>query len=330
MTVSAQTARDHVADYLHSTGPFRDRLSSEERRHLYGMADGFGTLPPGQLAAINGGWDWSHIRDASDEAILAMSAWLDTNGHSEIATVSPLEPIALPQTFTRSMALMTLHQHAPAIAHIVKLDDAQALIARQYGPFWITTTLDGSEASATLGPDYNAPEGGSLEAIWPSTLNHAGFRAELQCEDGIAEERDLACLVLIAGLKAAAARVPAIAPPMLRDLKSLHQPLLQDEDPRALSLEIHAALGQPEPARDSYLRDLSAVIDLVRAVRPQGLITTGLCYLSGHATLSGPDGKAWHEDIEPGEGNAEVGHQCIAILRCLIQSVGGFEDEEQP
>ena len=34
----------------------------------YAEGDGFGKRTPAELREINGGWDWSHIRDSSPEA----------------------------------------------------------------------------------------------------------------------------------------------------------------------------------------------------------------------------------------------------------------------
>lgn len=36
---------------------------------VYCLCDGFGRLSPKDLSLINDGWDWSHVRDSSPEAL---------------------------------------------------------------------------------------------------------------------------------------------------------------------------------------------------------------------------------------------------------------------
>lgn len=42
----------------------------------YCMCDGFGKRTPEELKEINDGWDWSHVRDSSPEAILDAEKFL--------------------------------------------------------------------------------------------------------------------------------------------------------------------------------------------------------------------------------------------------------------
>lgn len=45
-------------------------LSAEQEWEIYCTCDGFGELSSEELKEINDGWDWSHIRDSSFEALL--------------------------------------------------------------------------------------------------------------------------------------------------------------------------------------------------------------------------------------------------------------------
>lgn len=44
-------------------------LSADQEWEIYCECDGFGKLSSEELKEINGGWDWSHIRDSSAEAL---------------------------------------------------------------------------------------------------------------------------------------------------------------------------------------------------------------------------------------------------------------------
>ena len=57
--------RKLVNAHLHHDGEHNDTLSTGVKNALYDMADGFNETPDY--------WDWSHIRDASDEAIQKMA-----------------------------------------------------------------------------------------------------------------------------------------------------------------------------------------------------------------------------------------------------------------
>lgn len=45
-------------------------LTSQEQWEAYCLCDGFGKKTPAELKEINEGWDWSHVRDSSPEALL--------------------------------------------------------------------------------------------------------------------------------------------------------------------------------------------------------------------------------------------------------------------
>lgn len=66
--------RDLVVDALHFGGGIyeRDMLTPHEQADLYVLCDGFGDFRANRkaLASINGGWDWSHVRDSSPAAIV--------------------------------------------------------------------------------------------------------------------------------------------------------------------------------------------------------------------------------------------------------------------
>lgn len=66
-----------IVEYVHYAGRKRDALTGAERYAIYCEGDGFGHLPESELLEINDGWDWSHIRDSSDEGIQRMSDKLD-------------------------------------------------------------------------------------------------------------------------------------------------------------------------------------------------------------------------------------------------------------
>lgn len=73
--------RKLVVAYLHAAGSRNDVLSDAETWELYCLADGFGKRTPEELEEINGGWDWSHVRDSSPEAFAKMAAWLRDRGY---------------------------------------------------------------------------------------------------------------------------------------------------------------------------------------------------------------------------------------------------------
>lgn len=62
-----------VVAYLHYSGPHTTLLSDREIEELYCLGDGYGVRTADELAAINGGWDWSHLRDSSPGAIAAIA-----------------------------------------------------------------------------------------------------------------------------------------------------------------------------------------------------------------------------------------------------------------
>lgn len=67
---------DAVVDHIHWGGSKRDRLTADEQYAVFAEGDGFGYLPAAELRTINSGFDWSHVRDSSDEGVLRMHAKL--------------------------------------------------------------------------------------------------------------------------------------------------------------------------------------------------------------------------------------------------------------
>lgn len=68
-----QTAREIVCDYMHYSGKCREILTDEEWARVFCLGDGFGPVGAAALD-INSGADWSHVRDSSPDAWLAMAA----------------------------------------------------------------------------------------------------------------------------------------------------------------------------------------------------------------------------------------------------------------
>jgi len=58
-----------IYNYLYHSGPYQDRLSPAEHNHLFSLGDGYGKMTVQQLQANGLTYDFSHIRDSSDEAL---------------------------------------------------------------------------------------------------------------------------------------------------------------------------------------------------------------------------------------------------------------------
>ena len=76
-SAGTQFAFETVASFMHYTGDQRHRLTDAERYEVYCEADGFGYLSRAELLTVNDGWDWSHVRDSSDEGVMRMLAKLE-------------------------------------------------------------------------------------------------------------------------------------------------------------------------------------------------------------------------------------------------------------
>lgn len=89
--------RKLVNAYMHPSGKHGNVLAGSQAWEVYCLGDGFGNLPPEELAAINDGWDWSHVRDSSPEAMARMATWLRDNGFG------PDGPRSVPRPATMSI-----------------------------------------------------------------------------------------------------------------------------------------------------------------------------------------------------------------------------------
>ncbi len=129
-------------------------------------------------------------------------------------------------------------------------------------------------------------------------------------------------------------------------LVRLYASLLDDDAGHGVSGMLRAALLDEPPEGPDLFRDLGAAQAFAFRVLPDFYVTSGLCYLSGHASLgpdyNGPAGErlfrewpvekcdgGWHEDLHPDAGGiADVSHQCAAILRCVMKAVAFREGIE--
>lgn len=70
-----------VAEQLCPWGAlFHKVLNPTQTWQAYCLGDGFGKMTPAQLEQINGGYDWSHVRDSSEEAIEMMADFITKEG----------------------------------------------------------------------------------------------------------------------------------------------------------------------------------------------------------------------------------------------------------
>ena len=78
--VVSRLARGYVVSFLHHTGENKGHINAtidSDTRYLHG--DGFGSLQDGNydMDTIRDlVWDWSHVRDSSDEAFIAMAKYI--------------------------------------------------------------------------------------------------------------------------------------------------------------------------------------------------------------------------------------------------------------
>ena len=88
--VISRLAREYVVSFLHFTGENRNNISDAVNANVrYKYANGFGNLSESNhdVETIKDMlWDWSHVRDSSDEAFLAMateiSKWVSEDDKS--------------------------------------------------------------------------------------------------------------------------------------------------------------------------------------------------------------------------------------------------------
>jgi hypothetical protein len=85
ITFTQYYARAFAIAHLHHNGVFRSFLSTAQKYECYKLADGFGPWDDHLEDYFKGGWDWSHVRDASWEAheliaeYIISEIWTDNN-----------------------------------------------------------------------------------------------------------------------------------------------------------------------------------------------------------------------------------------------------------
>ena len=125
-------------------------------------------------------------------------------------------------------------------------------------------------------------------------------------------------------------------------LHALAQRLAEAMGPdRELDRDLHVALGLSMDTTvhcgvllNAYTASLDAAVALVERVLPGWWQSSGLCSLTGHASIgpdyNGPDAdrlrrewpeerfhEGFHADLKPGDGRHR---QCFALLHCLLQA----------
>jgi hypothetical protein len=55
-----------------------DKVTKEDEWDAYCECDGFGKMSSAQLKELDAGWDWSHVRDSSPEAIKRAEDFIKT------------------------------------------------------------------------------------------------------------------------------------------------------------------------------------------------------------------------------------------------------------
>ena len=92
--VGSRLARNYVVSFLHFTGDNRNHISDSVNADVrYKYADGFGNLSESNndVETIKDMlWDWSHVRDSSDEAFEAMATAISKWISEEDKSTDPL------------------------------------------------------------------------------------------------------------------------------------------------------------------------------------------------------------------------------------------------
>jgi len=69
--------RQLVMDHMHYNGKFKNMVNGQQWLEAYLLCDGFGKgIDP--LMAASQSYDWSHVRDSSDETLLEVAQYLAT------------------------------------------------------------------------------------------------------------------------------------------------------------------------------------------------------------------------------------------------------------
>jgi hypothetical protein len=90
----------------------------------------------------------------------------------------------------------------PKVGHFYtsSVDAALSLVARVLPGWWVTSGLCSLSGHASIGPDYNGPDGERLKAEFPpERFDHGGFDADLKPGDGPHRQ----CLAILACLLSA-------------------------------------------------------------------------------------------------------------------------------
>lgn len=83
--------RKLVVAYMHYQG--KKEIHDKDFWEVYALADGFGRLPLEMLAEINGGYDWSHVRDSTPEGWERMANYLRQHGYTGKSTRENPSPV---------------------------------------------------------------------------------------------------------------------------------------------------------------------------------------------------------------------------------------------
>jgi hypothetical protein len=69
---------DLIVQVLHWDGPLHDQAPADIAWNAYTLADGFGRMSGGELRTTVG-WDWSHLRDSTDEGHARVADYIRKN-----------------------------------------------------------------------------------------------------------------------------------------------------------------------------------------------------------------------------------------------------------
>jgi len=67
---------DLLHKYLYHSGSASGVLTEDEHNKAVAMCDGYGEKSVAELKDLDLTWDWSHVRDSSDEALAKAEAYV--------------------------------------------------------------------------------------------------------------------------------------------------------------------------------------------------------------------------------------------------------------
>jgi hypothetical protein len=76
LTLLGVSGLEFLSKTMKGENNYKDAISDEDIYEAYSLCDGFGLKTKKQLKKINDGWDWSHVRDSSPDAILEAEYYL--------------------------------------------------------------------------------------------------------------------------------------------------------------------------------------------------------------------------------------------------------------